>query len=149
MESNREGESGQKRGWYKSRLGFIVFVSLIILLVAVVLLVNSIYFQKPAASSLVDFTCHLRNNDEAFNITVNVNLKDGMSLDEAVLVANMVFDNTLGQEGQPHLLDSADVDEHGVWTVELTWGYSTADLMHWFEAEINPFNRTVIYSHCK
>jgi hypothetical protein len=72
-----------------------------------------------------------------------------MNRDEAVLVADTLFDKVLGQMGELHQLKSADMDELGVWTVEIMWGVSTGDLGHRFLAEIDPFNLTVVYLHCK
>ena len=157
-------KSDQRRSWYRGWAGFALSVSLLTSLIALILIGYSLYNKNPttsnltpnnltpnntATSNLVNFTCRLSYDGAAFTIAVDINLTDWMNRDEAILVANTLFDNTLGQSGQPHQLKSADMDELGVWTVKLIWGYSTADLMHWFEAEIDPFNRTIVYNHCK
>lgn len=149
----------QRRSWYRGWAGFALSVTLITSLIALILVVGSLYNKNPttsnltpnntATSNLVNFTCHLSYDGAPFTIAVDINLTDWMNRDEAILVANTLFDNTLGQSGEPHQLKSADMHELGIWTVELIWGYSTADLMHWFEAEIDPFNRTILYYHCK
>lgn len=162
-------KSVEKRSWFRGCAGFTRSASpIIISFVALILIAGSLYdwaptntanlvphdtvdlaSNNPAASNFVNFTCHLAYGDLVLTITADINLTDWMNRDEAVLVANSLFDHTLGQTGQLHQLESSDMDELGVWTVELTWGYSTADLSHWFLAEIDPFNRTIVYWHCK
>lgn len=108
--------------------------------------------QKPsgnnASDDLAAFSCHPSWDAEAFTIVVNVDLTDGMNQDEAILVANTLFDKALAQTVL-HQFKSAEVDDLGVWKVELTWGYSTEDLGHWFEAGIDPFNQTIVYNRCR
>jgi hypothetical protein len=108
--------------------------------------------QKPSdnndSDDLVAFSCHLSGHQEAFTMAVDVDLTDGMDQDEAVFVASTLFDNALGQ-AVLHQFKSAEVDELGTWKVELAWGYATEGLGHWFEAEIDSLNRTIVYNHCK
>ncbi|UCH70378.1 MAG: hypothetical protein JSV29_09250 [Candidatus Bathyarchaeota archaeon] len=100
-----------------------------------------------ALCARIDWTCSLRFHNETFIVTLDVNLADGMNRDEAVKVATRVFNVTIGHG--THHFRSAKEDEKGIWTIELTWGYSIQDLGHWFEAVIDPFNQTVVYDRCK
>jgi hypothetical protein len=153
--------SKTRSAWYRGRAGFALSLALIGVIVSSIVGGISFYIQKPASGGLssndivtntqVNFTCLLAYADEPFNINVNINLTDWMNRDEAIVVANTLFDNTLGRSGSTvHQLVSAEqIDRLGVWIVKLAWGYSTMDLGHWFMAEIDPFNRTIVYSHCK
>lgn len=155
MKSDGE-KGGQVQAWYRGKIGFIVSATPITVAISSIITGASLLRQKTPTESIthnslgaVNFTCSLYFHNETFTVAVEVNLKDGMNQDEAIKVANKVFEVTLGQGGQPHQFRSANVDEKGIWTIELTWGYSIHDLGHWFEAVINPFNQTVIYNHCK
>jgi hypothetical protein len=159
----------ERRSWIRGWAGFALSVALIVIsVVALILVGGSLYSSVPtntanlapnnavslapdhaATGNLVNFTCHLAYGDIVFTIAADINLTDWMNRDEAILLANTLFDNVLGHLGKLHQLKFADMDELGVWTVELIWGYSTADLGHWFQAEIDPFNRTIVYWHCK
>ncbi len=152
MRDNNVVKSSRKGAWFRGTAGFFLSVALITSVVFLTLVGIQVLSQKPyennASNDLIAFSCHPSWDGEAITIVVNINLTDGMNQDEAVLVANTLFDKALGQVVL-HQLKSAEVDELGIWKVELTWGYSTEDLGHWFEAGIDPFNRTIVYNRCR
>lgn len=156
---NKTPNSEQSQVWYRGKIGFIVFVTLISIIVISGLWGFSLFIQKPHANNLpnnhpvqfVNFTYAwggIGHPNETFTIPVNVDLTDCMNLDEAISVATTVFNVTKGQN-KLHELRSANEDEKGIWTIEFTWGYSIQDLGHWFEAVIDPFNQTVVWNSCK
>ncbi len=162
MNSNRATNNGQSQVWYRGEIGFIAFVTLIAVIIFSFLAGFSLYVQKPSAGGLsgnssfqfANFTCAWARSgypNQTFIVTVDVNLTDGMNLDEAIKVATTVFNVTMGQN-KLHGLRFADEDENGIWKIEFGWEYATVTplyLGHWFEAIINPSNQTVVYDRCK
>ncbi len=156
---NKAVKSMQSQVWYKGKVGFIASVTLITVVIVSFLVGASLKPNEPPESNAVnntateniDWTCSLYFHNETFIVTVDVNLTDGMNLEEAIRVATTVFNVTMGQN-KLHGLRSADEDENGIWRIEFGWEYATATplyLGHWFEAIINPFNQTVVYDRCK
>ena len=159
---NNAVKSMQSQVWYKGKIGFIAFVTLISIIVISGLWGFSLYVQKPHTNSLpnnhpfhfVNFTCawaRIGDPNKTFTVTINVDLTDGMNLDEAIRVATTVFNVTMGQN-KLHGLRFADEDENGIWKIEFGWEYATVTPLyfgHWFEAIINPSNQTVVYDRCK
>lgn len=145
-------KSGGGKAWYRRRAGFAVSVTLIALLVSLIFVGIHSLSQRPSENDVsggfVVFSCSPSWNGEVFSLTVDVDLTDEMDRGEAIFVANALFENRFGQ-AMIHQFRSAEVDELGSWKVTLTWGYSTMDLGHWFEARIDPFNRTIVYNRCK
>lgn len=160
MNSKRATNNGQSQVWYRGKIGFIAFVTLIAVIIVSFLAGLSLYGQKPSAGDLsgnssfqfANFTCAWARSgypNQTFTVTVDVNLTDGMNLDEAIKVAAKVFNVTMGQNKLSEL-KSARTDENGIWTVEFAWAYASAlYLGHWFETVIDPFNQTVVYDRCK
>lgn len=151
MKSHSEKGGRVQQAWYRGKIGFSLAVSLITVIFLSIIVGVSSPRQKTLTEGTtnnslrtVNFTCSCYFLNNTFTVAVEVNLTDGMNQDEAIKVANKVFEVTIGQAGQPHQFRSASVDEDGIWTIELTWNFG-----HWFEAVINPFNKTVVYNHCK
>jgi hypothetical protein len=87
--------------------------------------------------------------------TVNVDLNDGMSRDEAITVAETILNREL--TNALHELKSAEVNNEGIWNVNFNWEYAnmvgpddtgTPVLSHFFNVIINPQNRTATYTRC-
>ncbi len=160
MNINRATNNGQSQVWYRGKIGFIAFVTLIAVIVVSVLAGFSLYVQKPSADGLsgnssfqyANFTCAWAGSgypNQTFIVTVDVNLTNGMNLDEAIKVAAKVFNFTMGPNKLSEL-KSTYKNENGIWAVEFAWEYSSAlYLGHWFETIIDPFNQTVVYDRCK
>ena len=147
---------GNRNRWQSGWAGIALFTTLVSLVSAPVILEGYLYSRQQTAGSsspentaalgLVNFTCTLAYYESSFEISVSINLTDGMNMNEALLVADVLFNKTMNAL---HQSGSAETDELGLWKVLIIWGYSTLDLGHWFRAEIDPFNRTIVYSHCK
>ena len=95
----------------------------------------------------VDFTINCSSNV----LTVNVDLNDGMSRDEAVLVAQQLL--AYAHSDYTYELKSAEVNDAGVWTVSLPWGAVSPDGYqenhgHFFVATIDSPSRTVAFGTC-
>ncbi len=150
----------RRNAWYRGWAGFVVSVALIVSLFILALvgigMLNQRSSVNDASDDIVTFSCHPSWNGEAFTIAANVDVTDGMCQDEAVIVANALFNNTMSQMVLRQL-KSAQIDALGIWTVEFSWeystmkpeGYSTENLGHWFRAVIDPFNRAIVYDRCK
>ena len=87
--------------------------------------------------------------------TVNVDLNDGMSRDEAITVAESILNREL--TNALHELKSAEVDNEGIWNVDFNWEYPmtlengtqlTPVLSHFFDVIINPQNLKATYASC-
>lgn len=133
--------------WYRGKTGFLVSVALITVLTVSVLIGISLRHGKTQPNSqMANFTCRYASSDATFNVTVKVNLADGMDRDEAIKVAVEVFKVSVNAR---YALESISVDKAGIWTVRFSWGYEGELLGHWFEAIINPFDQTVVYNRCR
>ena len=98
----------------------------------------------------VDFTCNARSA-YAFNVTVYLDLNDGMDQTEANIVAEAIINHEL--ISAVHEFKSANVSNSGVWIVNFSWGAIYPDghqesLGHYFDVTINPSDRTVTYARC-
>ncbi len=98
--------------------------------------------------------------------TVNVDLNDGMSRDEAITVAETILNREL--TNTLHELKSAEVNNEGIWNINFSWEYAsfftprtdlpyptettsipiTPVLGHFFDVVINPQNLTATYTRC-
>ncbi len=65
-----------------------------------------------------DFACQ-PNSNYPFTVSAHVDLEDGMTRTEAVLVATKVFAHEM--TNAKFTLKSATVDDAGVWTVKFSW----------------------------
>ncbi len=125
--------------WCKGRAGFVVAVSLV-----TVMCVSTALWLLPMVSNRepVDFTYHLESSVEEHQLAVDVDLSDGMSIIEAVQVADVLFCNCMG--AYSHEVVSANMSEQGVWNVEFVW-----DGKHWFRAVIDSIDKAIVYDRCK
>lgn len=76
------------------------------------------------------------------NLTVRIDLSDGMDINEAIQVGHALFDDCMGT--YQHEVTSANMTQEGSWMVSISWDYG-----HWFKAIIDPADRTIIYERCK
>lgn len=89
--------------------------------------------------------------------TVNVDLNDGMSRDEAIIVGETILNREL--TNAIHTVKSAEVNSEGIWNVNFNWEYAnltlengtqlTPVLSHFFDVIINPENQTATYTRCE
>ena len=144
-ESTKTENVGKMHPWYRGKKGFILFTVAITLLTFPIVIGVSSYFQKPETNKPTSFTCRYNSSNQTFAVSAEIDLTDGMNQDEAVKVATEVFKASVGAQYQ---LRTASANEQGMWTVEFDWGYPGESLGHWFEAIINPFDRTAAYNRC-
>lgn len=111
-----------------------ILVSMPLLVMPKVETVNFICYHEPLETNIT------------FTLPVKVDMTNGLSSNEAVIIANKVadFDGI-----NRHELNSAVTAADGAWIVNLSWGGLGEELSHVFEAEIYPSNQTVSFSHCK
>lgn len=86
-----------------------------------------------------------------YNVSVAVDLNDRMNRDEAILVAERIFNGVHAHA--TYEVKSAEVNGRGVWTVSLPWGavYNDGlqeDHSHFFAATIDPATRTATIATC-
>jgi hypothetical protein len=98
----------------------------------------------------VNFTCHA-GSEYAFVFTVEVDLSNGMSSDEATAVARCLYEFNMNQTN--YEVKSVQSDGEGAWTVFLLWGSVSAkgDLekhSYYYNIHINTGDRTVEYDRC-
>ena len=114
-----------------------------ITLIAAIIVPTVLYLStKHVRQEFSNFTYHLESQSEEHNLTVNVDLSDGMNMSEAVHVAYALFDDCMGT--WQHEVVSANMTEQGMWTVQLSWDYG-----HWFRVTIDPVSKTIAYNRCK
>jgi hypothetical protein len=151
--------------WYKRKAGLIV---LALLSGALICVPMGLYLnlRMSQTRALTRFTCYptLGNNNGTFTISVDVNLTNGMSQNEAVLVAETVLNKlVLEKNTEEQLLNlkvSATVGDNGIWSVRFDWdvqriGYFPGAhpygpkymiMIHeYFEATVDPSRQTVVY----
>jgi len=128
---------------YRGRVG----VATAVILIAVVLGCIFIWLFPEFDKRVVDFTYQevlAESYGEERQLTVRLNLSDGMSITEAVQVADALFEDCLGSFAYSHEVVSANMSGQEMWNVELAWNGD-----HWFRAMINPTNMTILYDRCR
>ncbi len=118
-------------------------------LLSVVLLIVALGEMEFQPLKLVKFTCYYEgSNNPSRTVTVLVKLQDGMNRDEALQVAEAVFNSNA-----THVVKSVDVGAEGVWVIGFRWGIKTSNyqepLNHYFNVTINPFSQTISYLSCR
>jgi len=118
------------------------------LLIASIIVLLILWFSWTHLNEPVVFTYQLYQipyeayTQQKHTLRVPVELSDGMDRNEAVQVAYALFNETMGPV--QHELVSANMTQEGNWIVQISWDYG-----HWFNATIDPSNRTITYDHCK
>lgn len=84
--------------------------------------------------------------DSNFNVTVKINLENGMNRAEAVAVGDKVFGYDDPAFDSYHTHGNATVNELGVWHVYYNWGAGGESLDHFRFVDIYPSNQTF---HCE
>ena len=86
------------------------------------------------------------NGNEAPDLNIQVDLTNGLTEDEAKMIAEAAFVRTL--EGKLHRLDSITYDNQQI-VAHYTWGYDENDMGHIFDitAEITKLQITIV--HCR
>ncbi len=101
---------------------------------------GSLSRQESEGTQAVNFTCDA-GTEWAFNVTVWIDLSDGMDREEAVLVAKSLYESI--HKNSTCNLKSTQANEDGTWTIYLLW-----DGSHYFNVEVNPHDRTLDFNSC-
>lgn len=130
MADNGAQRSEQRRIWYKSRIGFVVFTVLIALIIMSVFAGASLYSQQNQANdNLVCFVCQSSRSNQSFTITADVNLTDNMDQNEAIKIAAKLFakiiEPLLARGYKLEYLNTHVSLEDEIWTVKLDYAYTT------------------------
>lgn len=157
-----DSNSKQKTSRFSGKNGLILLSGLTILIVASVFVSISLLHQRPPASNSSTnnpsanqqaptvptiFMCRSNCTSQKFPLPILVDLTDGMNRSEAVNVAKKTFEAALKEA--KYAVQYAQETSEGTWTVRFRWGYTGEPLGHWFEAIVNPLDRTIVYDHCK
>jgi len=86
------------------------------------------------------------NGNEAPELTIQVDLENGLTEDEAKNIAETAFVRTL--EGKLHRLDSITYDDEQI-VAHYTWGYDENDLGHIFDITAELTNLKITIVHCR
>lgn len=98
---------------------------------------------SPAAAQFVVVV----NEGRKFDLSVDVDVSDGISREEAEVIGERVFVAVLGSEVLRRL-DSISFEKDLV-TIHYTWGYDEQDLGHFLEAVVDPSSLTIKVTHCR
>jgi hypothetical protein len=99
--------------------------------------------EEPTPSTTFEV---ILNGNEAPDLTIQVDLTNGLTEDEAKNIVEAAFVRTL--EGKLHRLDSITYDNQQI-VAHYTWGYDENDMGHIFDitAEITKLEITIV--HCR
>jgi len=87
------------------------------------------------------------NEGRRFDLSVDVDLGDGVSKGEAEVIGERVFVAVLGSEVLRRL-DSISLEKDLI-TIHYTWGFNEQDLAHFLEAVVDPSSLTIRVTHCR
>ncbi len=85
------------------------------------------------------------NGNEAPNLTVQVDLSDGLTEEEAKKISELAFIQTLGDK--LHRLDTITYDDDRI-IAHYTWGYDENDMGHIFDITADLTNLKITIDHC-
>ena len=100
--------------------------------------------QEPNISASFGVTV---NGNSAQNLTVPVDLTDGITEQEAKQITDATFEQTMG-DGVLYELDTIDFDETQI-TAHYTWGYDQNDMGHVFDLTADLQTMHISVTHCR
>ncbi len=86
------------------------------------------------------------NGNEASDLIVQVDLSDGLTGEEAKMISEVAFNQTLGEKF--HRLDTIMYDDEQI-IVHYTWGYDENDMVHIFDITADLTNLKITIDHCR
>ena len=86
------------------------------------------------------------NGIEAPDLTVEVDLSDGLSEEESIKITETSFIRTMG--AKLHQIDKITYDDKQI-TAHYTWGYNEKDMRHIFDLEADLISLKIIINHCR
>jgi hypothetical protein len=104
--------------------------------------------NSPVDTNLKDTIFTPVEGEGNYEITVKINLDNGMNRAEALLVANKICGFDKPDSKLHHTEGAASVDSLGVWHVHYQWGLGDEKLTHIRFTDIYPSNQTFSFSSC-
>jgi hypothetical protein len=86
------------------------------------------------------------NGIEAPDLTVEVDLSDGLSEEESTKITETSFIRTMG--AKLHQIDKITYDDKQI-TAHYIWGYNEKDMRHIFDLEADLISLKIIINHCR
>jgi hypothetical protein len=86
------------------------------------------------------------NEAQESDILVPVNVVDGLTREEAELIAEATFVQVKGEETL-HRLDSLTLDENSI-EAHYIWGLDESDMGHFFNIAVDVTSRLITVNHC-
>jgi len=86
------------------------------------------------------------NGGRSVDVHVPIDLGDGVTEEEAELIAEVTFSTVMGQN-RIHRLDGLTLKEAQM-TAHYSWGYEENDLSHIFDMTVDLITRQITVSHC-
>ncbi len=86
------------------------------------------------------------NGIEAPDLTVEVDLSDGLSEEESIKITETSFIRTMG--AKLHQIDKITYDDKQI-TAHYIWGYNEKDMRHIFDLEADLISLKIIINHCR
>jgi hypothetical protein len=86
------------------------------------------------------------NGNEAPDLTVQVDLSNGLTEEETKKIAEVAFIQTIGEK--LHRLDTLIFDDNKI-TAHYTWGYDENDMGHIFDLTANLTTLKITINHCR
>jgi len=86
------------------------------------------------------------NEVQELDLLVPVNVVDGLTREEAELIAEATFVQVKGDEVL-HRLDSLTLDENSI-EAHYTWGLNESDMGHFFNITVDITSRLITVNHC-
>jgi hypothetical protein len=87
------------------------------------------------------------NGVRELDLIVPVNVKDGLTREEAERIAEVTFTQVLGEKAL-HRLDTLKFDEH-VMEAHYTWGLDENDMGHVFDMSVDLTSSLISVTHCR
>ena len=100
--------------------------------------------EDPTASTTFEVTL---NENEAPDLTVQVDLSNGLTEEEATKIAEAAFARTMGEEVLRRL-DTLTYDDEQI-TAHYTWGVDENDMGHIFDLNANLATLQITINHCR
>jgi hypothetical protein len=126
-------------------VSFTIILSIALVFLLAACLSNKVTLNFRTDYELEAFTYQLDSNHPS-TVWARVNLEDGMSKSEAILVAAKVSSQEM--INIKFEIKSATVDATGVWTENFSRGNGQEPFGYHFNVKINPFHQTVTYDRC-
>jgi hypothetical protein len=101
--------------------------------------------MTPFTADMTPFTAVI-NRGRSVDVYVPVDMGDGLTEEEAALIAEVTFTTVMGHT-RIHRLDTLTLKEAQM-TAHYSWGYNENDLSHVFDMIVDLITLQITVSHC-